>query len=587
MEKDKPNCPIAVIGMACKYPGANTLRELWENILTKRRQFRRMPDCRTPLKDYYHADPKKPDKTYLKSAAVIDGFNFDWKKRRIPYTTYQSTDVAHWLSLEVAIAAIADAGYRRESFPGQQTGVIVGNTLTGEHTRANTLRLRWPFVRRAFLSAAKTEGIQKKTIVQIEASLENIYKSVSQPVDEDTLAGGLSNTIAGRICNYLDLNGGGYTVDGACSSSLLAIASAANFLMNRDFDLALAGGVDISLDPFEIIGFAKAGALTPDEMRVYDRRANGFLPGEGCGFVLLKRLEDAKKDKNDIYAVLHGWGISSDGRGTSITAPNAKGQSRAIQRAYARSPFNIGQVNFIEGHGTGTVVGDQVELEGINLSIDDTSIPGRETGIFCGMTSLKSIIGHTKAAAGVGAFIKAVIAVNRRILPPTAGCQYPHSDFKTNALYPIISGKTISSSRSLRAGISAMGFGGINCHVCIESSGSPSLKFAPLIEEKHLLFSSQETELFIFSGHSSKDLSNQIEHLSQEVSDISLAEMTDLAAELAKKPVPENNFRAAVVANHPDRLKKEHRSHDYALRKKPSGRGRNISGFKKSNLDRE
>ena len=573
MEKDKPNCPIAVIGMACKYPGANTPRELWENILSKRRQFRRMPDCRTPLKDYYHADPKKPDKTYLKSAAVIDGFNFDWKKRRIPYSTYQSTDIVHWLSLEVALKALADAGYHRKSLPGRRAGVIVGNTLTGEQTRAKTLRLRWPFVRRAFLAAANTESVQKKTIARIETKFENIFKSVSPPIDEDTLAGGLSNTIAGRICNYLDLGGGGYTVDGACSSSLIAIATAATGLMNRDLDLALAGGVDISLDPFEIIGFAKAGALTPDEMRVYDRRANGFLPGEGCGFVLLKRLEDAKKDKNDIYAILHGWGISSDGRGTSITAPNPKGQSRAIRRAYARAPFNINHVDFIEGHGTGTAVGDQVELEAISLSIDDTSIPGRDLGNFCGMTSLKSIVGHTKAAAGVGAFIKAVMAVNRRILPPTAGCQYPHPAFRTKALYPIITGKTISSNRTLRAGISAMGFGGINCHVGIESADPPSPKFAPSIKEQHLLASSQETELFILSGQTSKDLLLQIEHFSHEVSNISLAEMTDLAAELAKKSVPEKNFRAAVVANHPDQLKKGMDRTAILLEESPPGMG--------------
>ncbi len=168
MVKGKPRCPIAVIGMACRYPGASTLTELWENILTKRRQFRRIPDCRTPLSDYYHVDPKKPDKSYLKHAAVIDGFNFDWKKRHIPYSTYQSTDIVHWIALEIAMAAMADAGYIRESINGRRTGVIVGNTLTGEHTRSNTMRLRWPFVRRALHVAAKAEGIRKETIVMMK-----------------------------------------------------------------------------------------------------------------------------------------------------------------------------------------------------------------------------------------------------------------------------------------------------------------------------------------------------------------------------------------------------------------------------------
>ena len=127
------------------------------------------------------------------------------------------------------------------------------------------------------------------------------YKAVFPPVTEDTLAGGLANTIAGRICNYLDLQGGGYIVDGACSSSLLAVATGVERLVGHDLDLAVIGGVDISLDPFEMVGFAKTGALSPGDMHVYDRRGKGFIPGEGCGFVVLKRLEDARRDGNSDY----------------------------------------------------------------------------------------------------------------------------------------------------------------------------------------------------------------------------------------------------------------------------------------------
>ena len=185
MGKTKPLCPIAVVGLACWYPGARNAGELWENILSRRRQFRRMPDRRTPLSDYYHPDPEKPDKTYLKTAALIDGFNFDWKKRRIPFSTYQSTDIVHWLALEIAMAALADAGYPLESLPGQHTGVIVGNTLTGEYSRSNTMRLRWPFVRRALHAAAGTERIRKDEVAKLERVLEKHYKSIFPPVDED------------------------------------------------------------------------------------------------------------------------------------------------------------------------------------------------------------------------------------------------------------------------------------------------------------------------------------------------------------------------------------------------------------------
>jgi enediyne polyketide synthase len=221
--------PIAVIGLACWYPDARTPLQLWENILGRRRQFRRFPDCRMPMADYYHPDPKVPDKTYGTRGAFIDGFTFDWVARRVPFSTFRSTDIAHWLALQ----AIFDAGYSKESIAGERTGVIVGNTLTGEQTRSNTMRLRWPYVRRALHAAARSSGLDPGQVLEIETAMESFFKSAFPPVTEDTLAGGLSNTIAGRICNVLDLHGGGYTVDGACSSSLLAVVTAAKDLGQR------------------------------------------------------------------------------------------------------------------------------------------------------------------------------------------------------------------------------------------------------------------------------------------------------------------------------------------------------------------
>jgi enediyne polyketide synthase len=336
MRKNSSSVPVAVIGLSCRYPDARNPRQLWENILARRRQFRLFPDQRLPLSEYYHPDPEVPDKTYGRKAAVIDGFDFDWASRRVTLSTYESTDIAHWLAFEVALEAIADAGFDRENIPRENTGVIVGNTLTGEQTRANSMRLRWPFVRRALIAAAQFAGLSSRQLAETENRLELFYKSVFPSFTEDSLAGGLSNTIAGRICNYLNVFGGGYTVDGACSSSLLAVATASAQLANGDLDLVLAGGVDISLDAFEMVGFSKTRALTQKDMTVYDRRGSGFIPGEGSGFVVLKRLEDARRDKNYVYAVIHGWGISSDGKSTGLSAPSAEGQSKALKRAYAR-----------------------------------------------------------------------------------------------------------------------------------------------------------------------------------------------------------------------------------------------------------
>ena len=399
------------------------------------------------MSEYYDEDAKTPEKTYLTKAAFLENFVFDWGRLRIPRKTVESTDIVHWLALDTALKTFEDAGYKFNEIPLQNTSVIVGNTLTGEQTRSQSLRLRWPYVQKVLNATLGARGMRLEERRSIALEMEQIYKSAFYPITEDSLAGGLANTIAGRICNYLNFKGGGYIVDGACSSSLLAVATAADALKMGNMDLALAGGVDISLDPFELVGFAKAGALARDKMSVYDQSANGFLPGEGCGFMLLKRFKDALSDKNYIYALIKGWGISSDGRG-GIMEPSSSGQSFAIARAYKDLDYKIADVDFVEGHGTGTTKGDRVELEGIATAIEQTIKKGNKNKRSCGVTSFKSIVGHTKAAAGIGGLIKAILAVNQRILPPTASCINPNEVFKDKAknLYPFIQGRILPST---------------------------------------------------------------------------------------------------------------------------------------------
>ena len=543
---------IAVIGMGCWYPGANELQQLWENILARRQQFRRSPDQRLPLSDYYDPDPAAPDKTYGNRMAVVDGFEFDWVKRRIPKTVVDSADIAQWLALEVAIQAVENAGYSRTNIPTDRTGVLLGNTLTGEFSRSTNMRMRWPYVQRALIATAEAHEIPSNITDSLVETMEAYYKSVFSPITEDTLAGNLSNTIAGRICNFFNFHGGGYTVDGACSSSLIAVANAATALTNGDLDLAFAGGVDISLDTFELIGFAKTSALTATDMKVYDRRANGFIPGEGCGFAVLKRLEDARSDGNYIYAVLTGWGISSDGKG-GITAPSREGQSLALRRAYERAGYSPHTLDFIEGHGTGTVVGDRTEVEGINIAINAYGKPNPR---FCGITSFKSLVGHTKAAAGIGAFIKSVMAVNRRVLPPVADCQESNVVFENTALgiYPILQGEIRRETDTLRAGVSAMGFGGINCHVTLESGDAPAANLKPSLNEKALLVSNQDTEIFILSAESIPALIEAIPPMIELAEGISSAELLDLAAHLTRNFNPQLHVRTAFIASKPEEL---------------------------------
>lgn len=538
---------IAVVGIACRYPGANSARELIENILAGRRYFREIPPQRWKLSDYYDPDRTQPDKTYCKQAAVLEGFEFNASAFRIPQSTYRATDLAQWLALTVAKEALEDAEIADP--PRTQTAVILGNTLAGETSRAHLVRYRWPYARRVFAELLSTLQVDAQQREALLARIEERYKQPFPPVNEDNLAGGLANTIAGRICNYFDFKGGGYTVDGACSSSLLSIQEASIGLEQGLCELVLAGGVDMSLDPFELVGFAKVGALSDSDIRVYDQRANGFLPGEGCGVVVLKRLADALRDGNRIYSVIRGVGYSSDGRG-GITAPSVAGQSLAVDRAYSMADYSFADVELIEGHGTGTPVGDRTELQ---TFIDAKRRHGASDEHRCGIGSIKSIIGHTKAAAGVAGFIKAAMATYYRVLPPTMGLEFPNDLFNhTHHLYPLMQGRRWRSAHH-RAAVSSAGFGGINTHIAVEAHAASYDARARALDVDHLLQSSQNAELILLTADDPAELRAKIMELLPVARSISRAELTDLAFECARRS-PGRAVRLAIVADSPAAL---------------------------------
>jgi enediyne polyketide synthase len=545
---------IAIVGMACCYPDARSPDELWENVLAGRRAFRRIPDERLRLEDYLSADRQAPDQIYTAQAALIEGYEFDRVRFRIAGSTFRSADLAHWLALDIAARSLDDAGFPEgEGLPRETTGVFLGNTLTGEFSRANTLRLRWPYVRRVLQAALNERGFTPEQIREAVEKCEELYKAPFPEVGEETLAGNLSNTIAGRICNHFDLKGAGYTIDGACASSLLAVATACSALMAGDLDVALAGGVDLSIDPFELVGFAKAGALSPDGMRVYDSRSSGFLPGEGCGFVVLMRHREAVQKGCKVYSIIKGWGVSSDGRG-AITRPEIEGQLLALQRAYKRAEFGIETVSYFEGHGTGTSVGDEVELKTLSHARRHAKADTRAV-----IGSIKANIGHTKAAAGIAGLIKATLALEKQILPPTTGCERPHAELTAAnaALKTLQQGEGWPADRPLRAGVSAMGFGGINTHIVLES-GARQRRNRLETRELALMTSAQDAELFLLAAHDRRSLLEQAQRLSRFAARISLAEMADLAAALqaalAESDAAMTTIRGAIVASTPEEL---------------------------------
>jgi enediyne polyketide synthase len=535
---------IAIVGMACRYPDASSPRELWENALAGRRAFRRLPDVRMRLDDYWDADPAAPDRFYARTAAVIEGYEFDRVGYRIAGSQYRSTDLTHWLALDTAARALGDAGFpMAEGLPREHTAAIVGNTLTGEFSRANVMRLRWPYVRRTVAAALREQGWDDDRLAGFLADLEERYKGPFPAIDEDSLAGGLANTIAGRLCNYFDLNGGGYTVDGACSSSLLSVVTAGRMLADGDADVAIAGGVDLSIDPFEIIGFAKTGALARSEMRLYDRGSNGFWPGEGCGMVVLMREEDARESGRRIYATVAGWGISSDGRG-GITRPEIGGYRLALERAYERAGFGIDTVDLFEGHGTGTEVGDKTELTALSQA--------RNGAEAAAIGSIKGMIGHTKAAAGVAGLIKAAMAVHHEVLPPTIGCVDPHEVLTRDgaALRVLRRAEPWPADGPVRAGVTAMGFGGINTHVVLERTGRRRRGRLDA-STRAIAASAQDVELLLVDGGSWRELRERLAELAEFAPRLSYAQLADLA-DVLRRDLRDLPYRAAAVVSSPE-----------------------------------
>jgi enediyne polyketide synthase len=547
---------IAIVGMACRFPDARSPQELWENSLSQRRAFRSMPPERLRLEDYWSPERDTPDSTYSSQAALIEGYQFDRVAFSVAGDTFRAADMTHWLALDVAGQALKDAGFENGvGLPRETTGVFLGNTLTGEFSRANLMRLRWPYVRRVVEFSLADEGWSDEQRSSFLKKLEVLYKEPFPAIGEESLAGGLSNTIAGRICNHFDLNGGGYTIDGACASSLLAVANACASLTVGDIDAALAGGVDLSLDPFELVGFAKAGALATDAMRVYDKRSNGFWPGEGCGVILLMREEDALAQGRSIYATIKGWGISSDGKG-GITRPEVEGQMLALRRTYRRAGFGIDTVSYFEGHGTGTSVGDTVELQALSRARSESNAQASAAAV----GSIKANIGHTKAAAGIAGLIKATLAVKNAVLPPTTGCEDPHSEFsrQPSSIRVLKTAELWPANQPLRAGVSSMGFGGIDAHVVVEAQASQRTHRITSAQ-RALAASPQDAELILLSAQTVEEMAARIERLLAFAAKISQSELSDLANE-TQRLLGHGLVRAAIVATSPaslaDRLQK-------------------------------
>ena len=293
---------------------------------------------------------------------------------------------------------------------------------------------------------------------------------VLPPLGPETVPGLIPNIVVGRIANRLDLMGAAYTVDAACASSLVAVQQAIRDLLAGHCDLALAGGSQVWMPVPTLNLFCRLGALSRrQQLRPFDREADGTLLGEGIGMVVLKRLADARADGDRIYAVIRGVGVSSDGRGAAVMAPRVEGEELALRRAYAEAGgVSPGSVGLLEAHGTGTPVGDAAEVEALRRVFGE-----RDGGLpTCAIGSVKSMISHTIPAAGVAGLIKTALALYHRVLPPTLHCEEPNPELGLERTPFYVNTETRpwihGGSEPRRAGVNAFGFGGINAHAVLE-----------------------------------------------------------------------------------------------------------------------
>lgn len=459
--------PVAVVGLSVIVPGAHTPDRFYENLLRQRCFVRDIPPWLWDRDLYLSADPDAPNASYAAIAALVEDPAYDLESLRIPPSVAKRMSRSQKMGLYCAREALRDAGFGDgRAINRDKVSVIMAAIAGGEFLEAicQSLGEATIFDRLRKLAAGKLDNA---AFDQLLSSYEKNYPR--HIITEDSLPGASPNLVAGRIASAFDFHGMNLSLDAACASSLTALNLAVRSLQTGESDLVLAGGVDTWIDVSAFVEFAKITALAKTGCYPFDERANGLVLGEGCGVAVLKRLEDAQRDGDKVYAVIRGVGTSSDGRsGGGITAPSAAGQVLAMRRAYESASVSPAELDYIECHGTGTKVGDPIELESMRqLLAGEARGGGREIPI----SSVKASIGHLRTAAGMAGLCNAVKIIQHRVIPPQINFETPTSGFDwADAPLRVAVRHERLEKDSVTVGVSGYGFGGTNCHVVL---GSP------------------------------------------------------------------------------------------------------------------
>ncbi|MFI5180560.1 MAG: type I polyketide synthase, partial [Thermoanaerobaculia bacterium] len=457
---------VAIVGLGAILPDAPSGPAYWKNIREKRYCISDVSPERWNPADFFDPDRSVPDKTYSKIGGWVRGFEFDWKRFHIPPKVASAMDEGQQWAVTIAADALADYGWPNRPLDTERTGVVLGTAMGGELHFLTAFRVFFPDWRKALEGVSEFSTLPADKKKAILAAWHQKVSALLPPITEDSMPGELPNIISGRVANVLNLRGPNFITDAACASTLAAVDAAMDLLEGGHCDAVISGGVDRNMGPSTFVKFSKIGALSATGSRPFGDGADGFVMGEGCAAFLMKRLADAERDGDRIYAVLRGAGASSDGKGKGITAPNPAGQRLAIERAWRDAGLDPATCGLVEAHGTSTKVGDVVEVESL------AAIFGGAARGSIALGSAKSNVGHLKAGAGAAGLLKALYAVHEKKIPPTLNAEKPNPsiDFEKTPFrlaYGLDEWRT-KNGTPRRCGISAYGFGGTNFHLVLE-----------------------------------------------------------------------------------------------------------------------
>jgi acyl transferase domain-containing protein/phosphopantetheinyl transferase len=455
---------IAVIGMSCIFPGAEDVETFWQNIINKIDSTQTVPSDRM---DPVHFDKQAVgiDRFYCNRGGFISDYEFDPRRFGILPIAVEGTEPDHLLTLDLAYKALEDAGVFAKNITLEKTGIILGK---GNYAGPGATRAIEIVRTGEQIASVLKEILPDLGEVEIE-KVKHEFQSRKGRFSADTAMGLIPNLVASLVANRLNLGGMAYTLDAACASSLIAIDHAVQELNSGRCNMVIAGGVHVGQNAAFWSIFSQLGALSRQEkIKPFDINADGLIIGEGCGLVVLKRLEDAVEDRDKIYAVIKGVGVSSDGSGTSVMSPSVKGQLKAIEQAWENAGVATKDIGYLEAHGTGTPLGDKTELETLSQFFGyHPELPD------AGIGTVKSNIGHAMPAAGIAGFIKTCLALYHNTLPPTLHCETPLEHMSKTRFSVVQKPLNWTESGLPRvAGVNAFGFGGINAHVVLEGFNS-------------------------------------------------------------------------------------------------------------------